>query len=56
MRCSNCANHDLVAIHLTISSEDVALYRCPRCDGRTWSGPEGEMSRDHVLELVRSGR
>ncbi|MBI2168770.1 MAG: hypothetical protein HYU28_04605 [Actinobacteria bacterium] len=56
MRCSNCAHHDLVAIQLTIASEEVAFYRCPRCDARTWTGSTGELTRDGVLELVRAGR
>lgn len=56
MRCSSCDSDHLVVIHLTISAEQVALYRCPRCDTRMWSGEEGPMTRDGVLELVRSGR
>lgn len=56
MTCANCANDDLVAIHLTISSEEVALYRCPHCDTRVWSGSDGELSKEGVLELVRSSR
>lgn len=56
MRCANCANHRLVAIRLVISSEPVSLHRCPRCDTHTWSGREGELTRESVLELVRAGR
>jgi len=56
MRCSMCSTDALVAIHLTISAEDVSLYRCPRCDTRQWSGPGGEVSREGVLELVRASR
>jgi hypothetical protein len=56
MSCTTCTNDDLVAIHLTIAAEQVALFRCPRCDTRMWSGPDGEMSRDGVLELVRAAR
>ena len=56
MRCSNCAHHDLVSITLTIADEPVAFFRCPRCDARTWEGREGAMSREVVLELVRSSR
>lgn len=56
MHCTNCANHDIVEIHLTIADEAVAFQRCPRCDSRSWSGPGGEMSKDGVLELVRAGR
>lgn len=55
MHCSTCA-HDLVAVHLTISSQEIAFYRCPRCDTRTWAGAAGEMSREGVLELVRASR
>lgn len=54
MRCANCSNHDLVAIHLTISDAEVALYRCPRCDHRMWIGLDGALTRDGVLDLVRS--
>jgi len=56
MRCTSCGNDHLVAIHLTISAEQVALHRCPRCDTKMWSGEDGTMSRDTVLQLVRSGR
>lgn len=56
MHCSTCANHNLVAINLTIASRGVTLYRCPRCDSRRWAGDEGEMTRDGVLELVRASR
>lgn len=56
MRCTDCGSDHLVAIHLTISAEHVALHRCPRCDVKIWTGDDGEMSRDSVLELVRTGR
>ena len=56
MRCAKCSSADLVAIHLTISEEELALYRCPKCDSRAWYGNEGELSREGVLELVRSSR
>ena len=56
MTCTRCTNHDLVAIRLTISEAEVALYRCPRCDHRAWYGDAGELSRDGLLELVRSSR
>ena len=56
MRCTHCATTDLVVIHLTISDENVALYRCPRCDVRMWSGVEGAMSKEGLLDLVRASR
>lgn len=56
MNCAHCANDDLVSIQLTISTEEVEFYRCPRCDTRTWAGERGELSKDRVLDLVRAGR
>lgn len=56
MHCTNCTNDALVAIHLTIGAEDVSLYRCARCDTRHWAGRDGGMTRDGVLDLVRSAR
>lgn len=56
MTCAHCTNEDLVSIQLTISTEEVAFYRCPRCDTRTWVDERGELSKDRVLDLVRASR
>lgn len=53
MRCPHCANV-VVSIQLTIKSENVEFHRCARCDIGTWAGASGELSRDGILELVRS--
>lgn len=55
MHCSICSRA-VVTIQLTINGEDVTLNRCAPCDTRVWAGPTGEITRDGVLELVRSSR
>lgn len=56
MRCRRCANRNLVAIRLTIATNEVSFHRCPRCEAKAWTGPTGPLTRERVLELVRAAR
>jgi hypothetical protein len=44
----------MVEIRMKIAGEDVMFHSCGRCESKVWSGNDGPMSLDHVLDLART--
>ena len=54
MQCSRCARQGMVEIRMKIAGEDVLFHSCGRCESKVWSGTDGPMSLDRVLDLARA--
>lgn len=56
MRCTGCAQADVITIRMRVGAEEIVFQRCSACEVNVWQAGDGVIPLERVLELARTSR